>query len=43
MKKINELALKLTYETDHVLALALTILPSVEFEKKMKKSAIFLT
>ena len=36
MKKINEWGLKVTYETNHDLALALKILPSPAFEKKEK-------
>ena len=36
MKKINELGLKVTYETNHELALALKMLPSLAFEKKRK-------
>ena len=36
MRKINELGLKVTYETNHDLALALKMLPSLAFEKKKK-------
>ena len=43
MKKINELGLKVTYETNHELALASKMLPSLAFEKKKKKSAILMT
>ena len=38
MRKINELGLKVTYETNHDLALALKMLPSLAFEKKKEKS-----
>ena len=36
MRKINELGLKVTYETNHDLALAVKLLPSLAFEKKEK-------
>ena len=35
MRKINELGPKVTYETNHNLALALKIVPSLGFEKKI--------
>ena len=36
IKEINELGLKVTYETNHDLALALKMLPCFAFEKKRK-------
>ena len=35
MREINELGPKVTYETNHNLALALKIVPSLAFEKKI--------